>query len=285
MHLIKHTALLGVVLIFSFCSNKSKDYLITLKTSAGDISMILYDETPQHKENFVKLARDGYYDGVLFHRVINDFMIQAGDPNSKGAKDGERLGNGGPEYTIPAEFNQKLFHIKGAVAAARQGDQMNPEKRSSGSQFYIVDGKKFSEEELTLDLQQLNYYFSQLLNQEEYADLRQEVIRLQEEQKFQQLQQRVLAYKDVVEKEFDVNLTKEYPQERLEAYTTTGGAPHLDDAYTVFGQVVEGLDVVEKIAGTDTDQADRPLEDVVIEKVKVKKMSADKLKKKYDYPL
>ena len=136
-----------LLLVTTGCGNKERKVLI--KTDMGDIVVKLYNETPQHRDNFVKLAEDGFYDGLLFHRVIADFMIQGGDPDSQDAKKGQQLGSGGPGYTIPAEFNPTLFHKKGALAAARQGDQVNPKKRSSGSQFYIVQGKVLTEQQLT----------------------------------------------------------------------------------------------------------------------------------------
>ena len=186
---------------------------VLLKTSMGDIVIALYNETPLHKENFIKLVNDKYYDGVLFHRIIQNFMIQTGDPESKTAKPGQMLGNGGPGYTIPAEFVPGLYHKRGAVAAARMGDNVNPRKESSGSQFYIVDGRVFS----TTDLNRI------------------------------------------------IQMTgKVYSQEQVNAYTSIGGAPHLDGDYTVFGEVVSGMDIVDKIAAQQKDGRDRPLEDIKI---------------------
>jgi peptidyl-prolyl cis-trans isomerase B (cyclophilin B) len=277
------------LIIFAACANNAdntnKDYLITLKTTKGDISLILFDRTPQHKENFIKLAEEGFFDGVLFHRVIKDFMIQTGDPDSKDAKEEQRLGNGGPGYTIPAEFDPDLYHVKGAIAAARQGDRQNPNKESSGSQFYIVVGKQWSKEALTVNQEKLSMYIRQLLQKEEYSGLRNEFITLQNEGNMEALQKKVMSLKDTVEQVFDVDLDKDYPAERLKDYTTKGGTPHLDDAYTVFGKVVEGLDVVEEIAEVKTAAGDRPAEDVVIKKVKLKKMFRDKIAEKYGYEL
>ncbi|MBO4654511.1 MAG: peptidylprolyl isomerase [Bacteroidales bacterium] len=186
---------------------------VLLKTSLGDIVIALYDETPQHKENFIKLVNEKYYDGVLFHRIIQNFMIQTGDPESKTAKPGQMLGNGGPGYTIPAEFVPNLYHKRGAVAAARMGDNVNPKKESSGSQFYIVDGRVFNTNEINRVIQMTGKMFS---------------------------------------------------QEQINAYTSIGGAPHLDGDYTVFGEVVSGMDVVDKIAAQQKDGRDRPLEDIKI---------------------
>lgn len=186
---------------------------IQVSTSQGDMVIELYNETPLHRDNFLKLVKEGYYDGTLFHRVIKDFMIQGGDPHSKDAAPGERLGVGGPGYTIPAEFVQGKYHHKGALAAARQGDQVNPQKESSGSQFYIVQGKVIPSEQLDMIEQRAGKTFSN--------------------------------------------------EQRL-TYTTEGGVPHLDDEYTVFGEVVEGLQVIDRIASLRTDEANRPLEDVSV---------------------
>lgn len=186
---------------------------VLLTTPYGDITLVLYNATPLHRDNFLKLAGEGFFDGTLFHRVINAFMIQGGDPQSKDATPGEALGMGGPGYTIPAEFVEEFYHQKGALAAARQGDQANPQKESSGSQFYIVQGRTFSHEELGVLEQRRGRPFS---------------------------------------------------DEQKKIYTTVGGTPHLDGEYTVFGRVIEGLDVIDKIASVETDRASRPIEDVTI---------------------
>jgi len=184
------------------------------KTTAGDIKILLYEEAPLHAENFAKLVRSGYYDSILFHRVIEGFMIQAGDPNSRKALEGQQLGDGGPGYTIPAEFKPQYFHKKGAVAAARLGDQVNPSKSSSGSQFYIVQGQVLNAGQLDMMVQSGRH----------------------------------IAFTD----------------EQKEAYTSAGGTPHLDNNYTVFGEVIQGLDVIDKIASSSADQRNRPLTDVRI---------------------
>ena len=186
---------------------------VLFKTSEGDIIIALYDNTPKHKENFLKLVKDGYYNGILFHRIIQGFMIQTGDPESKDAPAGKMLGNGGPGYTIPAEFKPENYHKRGAVAAARQGDQVNPTKASSGSQFYIVDGKPFNASMMA----QISYQYG-----------------------------------------------KAFTDEQRKIYETIGGAPFLDGNYTVFGEVVEGMDVVDRIAAKPKDRYDRPTTDVKI---------------------
>jgi peptidyl-prolyl cis-trans isomerase B (cyclophilin B) len=201
---------------------KKKDFKrdVLLQTNAGDIIIRLSDSTPLHRNNFLKLVKVGFYDSVLFHRVIQNFMIQGGDPDSRLASSTAALGNGGPSYRIPAEFRTTLFHKKGVIAAARDN---NPEKASSGSQFYIVQGKIFTDAGL-----------------------------------------------DSVE---NFRLKRKIAPEQREVYKTIGGTPHLDQNYTVFGEVVKGLEVVDKIASTPTTKAplDRPLEDMRIIKAKLVK--------------
>lgn len=235
---------------------------VKIQTTLGDIIVRLYDETPLHRDNFLKLAKEGYYDGTLFHRVIKNFMIQGGDPDSKGAAPGAHLGAGGPKYTIPAEFNSALIHKKGALAAARQGDEVNPEKRSSGSQFYIVTGEVYSAGKLTqlekqMAQQQLQSIFDGLVveNRSRILEMRKKrdnagLMALQED-----LQKQTYA------KAKELGEPKYTPEQR-EAYTSVGGTPFLDQNYTVFGEVVEGLDVVDKIQLVATQPGDRPVEDV-----------------------
>lgn len=188
-----------------------KVYMVKIETNYGDMVVKLYNETPLHRDNFLKLVKDGTYDGLLFHRVIKNFMIQGGDPNSKTAKPGQMLGDGSLGYTIPAEFNPSLYHKKGALAAARQGDLVNPQKESSSCQFYIVQGDKWPAEKLQM-----------------------------------------------VEQRYG----KKFSTEQARVYAEVGGTPFLDGDYTVFGEVVEGLDVVDKIAAVACGAMDRPVQDV-----------------------
>jgi peptidyl-prolyl cis-trans isomerase B (cyclophilin B) len=203
--------------------DRKKD--VQLQTNMGTIIIRLSDSTPLHRDNFLKLVKTGFYDSVLFHRVIKDFMIQGGDPNSKRAASGQPLGNGGPGYTVPAEFRSSLFHKKGVLSAARMGDNVNPSKASSGSQFYIVQGKTFTDGALdTLEIQRLN--------------------------------------------------GRKIPAEQRSAYKTIGGTPHLDQGYTVFGEVISGLETVDKIAAVPTSTGrdrDRPVQDVRIIKASLVK--------------
>jgi peptidyl-prolyl cis-trans isomerase B (cyclophilin B) len=196
-------------------------HTLIIETSNGNMKCILYDQTPMHSDNFIQLVKDGTYNGVLFHRVIKDFMIQTGDPDSKTAPKGAMVGSGGQDYTVPAEFHPDLYHKKGALAAARQGDKSNPNRESSGTQFYIVQGKVLSDEQL-----------DQMENSGTH-----------------------------------INFTAE--QRML--YKAIGGTPHLDYGYTVFGEVIEGFEVIDAIASEPTDNMDRPLEDVKIIKISVLK--------------
>lgn len=250
-----------------------KDYLVTIKTSFGDITLILFDDTPKHKQNFLDLAREGRYDSTIFHRVMPEFMIQGGDVNAR-----EGVVPTSADL-IPAEILENHFHIKGAVAAARNN---NPEKKSSDCQFYIVLGKTFSEAELTLDRMLVNQYFGKYLALPQCQDLRNEVVALQQTQDFEALEAKMLEVKPLIEKEFEVSLVKEISPERVQAYTTVGGSPHLDDEYTVFGQVLAGLEVVDAITAQKTGPRDRPLDDIIMT-VEIEQLKRKQITKKYGY--
>lgn len=220
----KLVMLLSLVAVMASCSSK-KEYMVRMFTTAGVIDMKLYDETPEHRDNFVKLVKEQRYDSLLFHRVIRNFMIQGGDPDSKYAAPGKLLGEGDLGYTVEPEFMPELhFHRRGALAAAREGDDVNPTKASSASQFYIVWGNVFTKE---------------------------------------QLDRLKTQYKQRTGK--DITITPE----QFEVYTTIGGTPHLDGDYTVFGEVVKGLEVVDAIQNVKCDENDRPLRDVRIIKMEL----------------
>lgn len=247
-------------------SENEKEAMVELVTTEGPIKLRLYNDTPKHRDNFLKNVREGVYDGVLFHRVIKDFMIQAGDPTSKSADSTTMLGAGDRGYTIEAEIiYPKHFHKYGALAAARTGDQVNPERRSSGSQFYIVTGRKVSASEI-------EYMQRQYRDQE----LKKEWTRLCEENEgeIRELQQKddkegLNALRDRLIAQCESSVKGEIPQEIIDIYTTIGGTPHLDGQYTVFGEVAEGMETVEKIQNVPTGCADRPKEDVRIISAKV----------------
>ena len=232
---------------------------VKIETMLGDIVVRLYDETPIHRDNFVKLAKEGYYDGTLFHRVIKNFMIQGGDPDSKGAAAGKMLGVGGPDYTLQAEIQDGLFHKRGALAAARQGDEVNPERRSSGSQFYIVWGQVYNENQLRQFSKQLRMQKVQDVFHALASDHRAEIMQMRREKNRAGLQE--LQDKLVAEAESQVG-SDGLTENQMKLYSTIGGTPHLDGQYTVFGEVEEGLDVVELIQGSATGRADRPLDDI-----------------------
>ena len=243
--------------------------LVSLQTTMGDITVKLYDETPQHRDNFVKIIKDGVLDSTLFHRVIKNFMIQAGDPNSKNATDTTVLGNGDMGYTIPAEINPKFFHKKGVLAAARTGDEVNPERASSGCQFYIVTGRKFSEAQMiTMENQMNEQRLDEVFDSIARKHMK-EIYKLRKANDTEAL----LDLQDKIEAQARAEVKKQpalkYSKEQIQAYTTVGGAPHLDGAYTIFGEVVEGMDIVDNIGGARTNRADRPLTDIRILKATV----------------
>ena len=241
---------------------------VQLHTSEGDITLMLYADTPKHRDNFVKLVNEGYYDGVLFHRVINDFMIQTGDPDSKEAPAGKQLGSGGPGYEIDAEFvYPKHFHKRGALSAARTGDQVNPERKSSGSQFYIVTGKKYTETELKQMQQQMQQGAVQSKFYALAAERRADIERMQKEGDQAGLQ--ALQQELVEQAQKAAAAASSFTDEQIKAYTTDGGTPFLDGQYTVFGEVLGGMDVVDKIQKVKTDRNDRPVEDVKILSAKI----------------
>lgn len=252
------------------CQGPKQNVHLMMHTSKGDMKIRLYDETPLHRDNFIKLAEQGFYDSLLFHRVISDFMIQGGDPDSKNAAPGKMLGNGGPGYTIPAEFDfPNLFHKKGALAAARTGDKINPQRKSSGSQFYIVQGKTFNEEQFTevearLKSMKRKWIFYQTL--EEFKDSLNYYQQQGNQAAIMNLQ---IKIDGMVEEKVATLAPVSIPDSLRNIYSTIGGVPHLDDNYTVFGEVVEGLEVIDAISNGEKDENDRPKEDVYILELKV----------------
>lgn len=275
----KSSILLLTVLAFGLmaCTSGTKKNVdmenetkVKIETSMGDIVVKLYNETPKHRDNFIKLAEEGTYEGTLFHRVIKDFMIQAGDPESKTASKGQMLGAGDVGYTIPAEFvYPKYFHKKGVLSAARQGDQVNPEKASSGCQFYIVTGKVYNDSTLlSMEQQMNNNRMSNVFNSLVKNHVKEiyKMRKANDQDGLMQLQDSLIAQAEaIVAKEPEIRFTPE----QVAAYTTVGGTPHLDGQYTVFGEVLEGMEIVDKIQKVKTDRNDRPEEDVRIKKVVV----------------
>jgi len=261
------TALMTIFLLA--CGSSGEKGTVIISTEHGEIHIKLYDETPQHKENFLKLAKEGFYNELLFHRVIENFMIQGGDPDSKGATADKTLGNGGPGYELPPEFVEKYFHKRGALAAARLGDDMNPEKKSSGSQFYIVHGKKFTKEELEQMSEQKTMQKLQTL-QREFISKPENSWYMQLD--FERLQEHNMDSLRMVGEQLQKKFEAEYPNpepyifspEQINAYTTEGGAPFLDGEYTIFGEVIKGMEIVDKIAAEAVAPGDRPVKDIIM---------------------
>lgn len=267
---------LVLLMLLSCKTNKSiqkqdvdKGFKVALvHTNYGDFKLKLYNKTPLHRDNFVKLSNENYFDSLLFHRVIKNFMIQGGDPDSKNAPAGKSLGNGGPKYTIAAEFDTSLINKKGALCAAREGDNINPEKRSSGSQFYIVTGRTFTDDQLDMmeqrvNKQMKNSFFTEYINRAENINMKNKIDSLSKARNRKELSE---YYKEVdkkVTEEFNELPKFKYSQKHREIYKTVGGAPHLDGSYTVFGEVIEGMNVVDSISNVNTGKADRPIEDVI----------------------
>ena len=246
-----------------------KRTLVKLETTMGNITVALYNETTKHRDNFIKLVKEGVYDSTLFHRVIKQFMIQAGDPDSKNASDTAMLGSGDVGYTIPAEFNPKFFHKKGVLAAARQGDDVNPEKASSGCQFYIVTGRKFTEPQLLGMENKINEQREEALFDSLARQHMKEIYKMRKAGNNAGL----LELQDTLEAQARELADKEekfrFTPEQIKAYSTIGGAPHLDGSYTVFGEVTEGMEVVNNIEIAKTNRADRPIENIRILKASI----------------
>ncbi len=267
--------------LMAFLKDKKKDYLITITTDMGVMQGILFDQTPKHKENFIKLAQEGFFDSTNFHRVIKDFMIQGGDPNSKD-DDPSNDGRGGPGYTVDAEFRDNLYHVKGALSAARQGDASNPQKRSSGSQFYIVQGTTMSESEITSFEENINgqlkqRIFNEMMQEDEYASYRERLMEYRTSGDQQGYLNVINELQPIIEKRGGEEYFK-FPEDQIQAYQNVGGTPHLDRNYTVFGLIVKGIDVLDKIAAVPVGgpQRSTPEDEVKMtitaEEVKVKKI-------------
>jgi peptidylprolyl isomerase len=245
----------------------NENTIVYMKTSLGDIKLKLYDNTPLHRDNFIRLVNSGFYDGIAFHRVIKDFMIQAGDPSSRSGLSNEQI-DSLSSYTIPAEFRIENYHKKGALAAARQGNEVNPGMRSSGTQFYIVQGVRYTDEQLAaaqrrIDSSIKQAVFARLIK--EIADSSSRAGTPLQDSEIQELASMKMF--DYLSKNGNFTFT----ENQLNDYKTIGGVPRLDGTYTVFGEVIEGLDIVDKIADVQTDSGDKPVSDVRILKMKIVK--------------
>jgi cyclophilin family peptidyl-prolyl cis-trans isomerase len=255
-------ALLSLVVSCGGINKNPEETIVSIKTDFGEIKVKLYDDTPKHKENFIKLVSEGFYIDLLFHRVINAFMIQGGDPNSKNAEPSAQLGVGGPGYTIPAEINPKYFHKKGALAAARIGGPKNPEKNSSGSQFYIVQGTIYRQGQLdTLEIN-INLQRKDMMLRQHFQAANNDFAVFKEKNDKEGFDKLVAQIRMEVDSIYDTGQKFKLSKEQRDAYSTIGGYPSLDGEYTVFGEVVEGFDVIDKIAAVKTNGANRPEENV-----------------------
>jgi cyclophilin family peptidyl-prolyl cis-trans isomerase len=269
MNRIFKTAFLFASLTIVSCGNAQNNGSldgpqVLIKTEFGDIKLVLYNETPKHRDNFLKLTKEGFYDGTLFHRVIKEFMIQGGDPNTKNAQPGQKLGGGGPGYTIDPEINPKFLHKGGALAAARLGDNVNPEKKSSGSQFYIVQGQVIPPSQVPALIENENSQLPQkIMNQLALAKRDSFMLFQKNNDKpgFDKLVERIKreAMAKAVQNPYKLS------DEQYHLYTTIGGVPSLDGEYTVFGEVLDGMAVVDSIAAQQTGANDRPVKDIKME--------------------
>ena len=254
--------------------SSKKDQLVKITTPFGDMIVVLYDETPLHKANFLDLAESGRYDSTIFHRVIEDFMIQGGDifrkPDEQQGQDDDRL---------PAEIIDGLFHHKGALAAARTN---NPEKKSSSCQFYIVDGRVSSETSLMYDQGKLNRVFAEMLQGGQIDSLRNILVEMQRDGRIAEMNEFIANSAPYLEEVSGQSLVSELSPEVVEAYSTVGGVPHLDGEYTVFGRVISGLDIIDQIAAVETAPGDMPVEDVFMT-MEVFEMKKKKIEKEYGY--
>jgi len=277
----KFFVFMGAVALLGTSCKVEKDVMVVIQTPYGKMKAILYEETPLHKKNFIELVKAGRYDSTIFHRVIKEFMIQGGDINMKpGVK--QRV-----DYTIPPEFNEKFFHKRGALSAARMSDNVNPKKESNGCQFYIVHGKKYEAFELedlasNANQQALQNHFGRLLQLPQFAELRSRVIRLQNAGNLDSIFSLIESHKPMAEERFGKLTDKSYSEIQQKTYAEVGGAPFLDADYTVFGQVVEGLEVIDFIANVQTGGMDRPLEDVLIT-ITLEEVSKEDITEDYGY--
>ncbi len=258
-------AILAVLLVA--CHSKPKETLVSISTPYGEIIVKLYDSTAKHRENFVELADKGYFNGTLFHRVIRNFMIQGGDPGSKNALPGALLGDGDTNYTVPFEYVPSYLHKRGAFAAARESDDVNPLKASSSSQFYIVQGKVFTNDELDavelkVERRTKQYILMDMLKKEGKEDELKAFRQMADSHDTANIRLIINKYRNAVEAQYMRTTPFKLTAEQRHVYTTIGGTPHLDGAYTVFGEVVSGMEIVDQIAAVETDKNDRPVQDI-----------------------
>jgi len=270
-HLIKICLLIFMFTVLnSSAKEKESNTFVKIETNYGTLKVKLYNETPLHRDNFIKLVKEHFFDSLLFHRVISDFMIQAGDPDSKNAPKEMHLGSGGVGYTIPAEIVfPKFYHKRGALAAARTGDFVNPNRESSGSQFYIVEGRPCTDEDLNVLEQNINKTLQQTLFNNLFSERKSQLVAQNLDSVEYNTQLRKI-YNEVRQETMNRSVFRYTDTQRRE-YKMFGGTPHLDSQYTVFGELVEGFSVLETISSVETNKDDRPLKDVVIISTKIVK--------------
>jgi cyclophilin family peptidyl-prolyl cis-trans isomerase len=269
MNTIRYSLMLVMFVLLVSCpgGTGTSNTIVAVKTSDGDFKLLLYNETPVHRDNFIRLVNSGFYEDVLFHRVINGFMVQAGDPLTKaGSKITED--DSINTYTIQAEFNRKFYHKKGALAAARMGNDVNPLMRSSGTQFYVVQGKKYSDDELASAEQVVNTQIKQSYFVRIFSEITDSITKAGSSLSPSEIQEMAtLRLYDLLDKTGEYRMT----DEQRNTYKTYGGVPRLDGTYTVFGEVIEGIETIDRIASAQTDSNDRPLNDIKILTMKILK--------------
>jgi peptidyl-prolyl cis-trans isomerase B (cyclophilin B) len=271
----KFFTFLALVAVLTACDDSKNDSLVVITTPHGEMTLLLYEETPLHKANFLNLVESGAYDSTLFHRVMRNFMIQGGDMNIvKGKKK--------IDYAIPAEINKEFLHHKGALSAARMPDDVNPTFESSGSQFYIVQGTVYTNSEITVDEYKLSKAMGDLLQLPEYDSLLRAILALQRAGEMTAIRQISLLYADTVRAKLDADIDSNVSPEQIASYTTLGGSPHLDGTYTVFGKVIEGLEVIDKIAAVKVGERNKPLKDIAMG-MKIVKKPKKEITEKYGY--
>ena len=263
--MVKAGVLIYFLLLMGF-GGFAQSKTVEISTNLGTMKFRLYDDTPKHRDAFVQLARDGYYNGTLFYRVIEVFLIQGGSKSSRDAAPGKRIGYGDPDKTVDDEILKNYFHKKGVLCAPRQPDEINPFKQSDISQFYIVEGKVFSKGELdTMELAVNRPIRNKIVNEVMTPAVREELKKLKEEKKVAEFRELAQQVKDKIEAEYSLNPNVlVFSEQQREAYTTIGGYPDLDGKFTIFGECISGFDVIDKIAALKTDKNDRPLTDIKI---------------------
>jgi len=260
------TLIIFVFSMFLWLCSQAQSKVVEISTNLGTMKFRLYDDTPKHRDAFVELAKEGYYNGTLFYRVIQNFLIQGGSKSSKGAAPGKRIGYGDPDKTVDDEILSQYFHKKGALCAPRQPDEINPFKQSDISQFYIIEGKVYSTGQLdTMELAVNRPIRNKIVNEVMTPAVREELKKLKEEKKVDEFRELAQQVKDKIEAEFHLNPNVlVFSEQQREAYTTVGGYPDLDGKFTIFGECISGFDVIDKISVLKTDKNDRPFTDIKI---------------------